>query len=114
MQYNYFNSLSTSGQAASCALQGPCFPVLTSQANVWQVCQTQTMKNLPVNPTKVTLLQQCFSCCNTANAQTTSACNATVRTYHLSMLLHIATQTAHCTSVPAGRKQAASGHELDG
>jgi choline transporter-like protein 2/4/5 len=78
-QYNYFTSLAPAAQATSCALQGPCYPVLTSQANVWHTCQTQTMKNLPVNPTAVALLQQCFSCCNIAGAAGTAACNATVR-----------------------------------
>ena len=77
--YNYFTSLAPAAQATSCALQGPCYPVLTSQANVWHTCQTQTLNNLPVNPTAVALLQQCFSCCNVPAAQGTAACNATVR-----------------------------------
>ena len=53
--------------------------MLTSQANVWHTCQTQTLNNLPVSPTAVALLQQCFSCCNIAGAAGTAACNATVR-----------------------------------
>ena len=75
---NYFSNLSASGVASSCALKGPCYPVVTSQANVWQTCQTQTLKNLPLSTSAVNGLTNCINCCGLSPAAvaTTPACSA--------------------------------------
>ena len=72
---DYYPSLSTAGKTSSCALQGPCYPVLTSQANVWQTCQTQKLTNLPLSTTAVNGLTTCISCCNSATAYTDASCS---------------------------------------
>ena len=72
---DYFTSLSAAGKASSCALKGPCYPVLTSQANVWQTCQTQKLTNLPLSTAAVTGLTTCISCCNSATAYTDASCS---------------------------------------
>jgi hypothetical protein len=83
LNYNYFSMLSPAAQAASCALaplkgvDPHCFPVLTAQTNVWSTCQTTTMTNLPLSVGKVHALEACITCCQTANASSTAACNAT-------------------------------------
>ena len=76
--YNYFGQLSGAGKASSCALQGPCYPVLTSQANVWHSCQTQTLEDLPLDTLAVGRLTTCINCCTTVvNASRNAVCNAT-------------------------------------
>ena len=75
--YDYFALLNATAQLDSCKLLGPCFPVLTAQANVWSTCQTQTLKNLPLSTAKVDGLERCIDCCKTPDANTTSSCNAT-------------------------------------
>jgi len=77
LNYNYFSQLSTGAQRSSCALSGPCYPVVTQQANVWSTCQTQTLTNLPLSTGKVSGLESCISCCQLPFANKTAACNAT-------------------------------------
>lgn len=71
---NYFSALSSAGVSSSCALLGPCYPVLTSQANVWQTCQTQKLSNLPLNTAAVNGLTTCIACCNSATAYSDNSC----------------------------------------
>jgi hypothetical protein len=72
---DYYTELSAGGKATSCALQGPCYPVLTSQANVWHSCHTQKLENLPLSTDDVDDLVSCINCCD-ANNLTATTCNA--------------------------------------
>ena len=71
---DYFSALSAAGASSSCAMLGPCYPVLTSQANVWQTCQTQKLSNLPLNTAAVNGLTTCIACCNSATAYADASC----------------------------------------
>jgi hypothetical protein len=73
---DYYEALSPDGKQSSCALEGPCYPVLTSQANVWHSCHTQKLENLPLSTDDVDGLVTCISCCD-ANNLTATTCNAT-------------------------------------
>ncbi len=76
---DYFSALSSAGAASSCKLEGPCYPVVTSQANQWHVCHTSELSDLPLSSTAVNGLTDCIACCaeNTPSADAT--CNVMVR-----------------------------------
>jgi hypothetical protein len=71
---NLYSSMSPAGLAASCGLTGPCYPVLTSQANVWNTCTPQTLSNLPVSAAAVAGLTTCISCCSLPSPYSGSQC----------------------------------------
>lgn len=72
---NYFARLSPTGVSSSCALTGPCYPVLTTQANVWHTCQPQSLSNLPLSSAGPDGLAACFGCCE--QRPVAASCNAT-------------------------------------
>ena len=68
------SSLSAAGLSSSCALKGPCYPVLTSQANQWHTCQTQKLTGLPLSSSAVDGLTTCISCCEVTTPSAVASC----------------------------------------
>ena len=71
--YDYFALLNASAVASSCQLQGPCWPVVTSNVDSFHICNYAQLTNLPLNAQTVTGLQQCFNCCSNPSAPVCSA-----------------------------------------
>lgn len=74
--YDYFDVLNSTYVASSCALQGPCYPVLTPQLDSHHTCQYETMTNVPLNTVAVASFQSCVNCCTEAAPLNDPVCTA--------------------------------------
>ena len=75
--YDYFAQLNSTLQASSCALKGPCYPVLTPQRDSHATCQYEALTDLPLNTAAVASFQQCVNCCGEAAPAADPACGVT-------------------------------------
>lgn len=80
--FDYFAGLNSTFVASSCALQGPCYPVLTPQLDSHHTCQYEALQNVPLNTAAVASFQSCVNCCTEAAPQSDPVCTATDSSGH--------------------------------
>ena len=75
--YDYFAVLNSTYVASSCALQGPCYPVLTPQLDSHHTCQYEALQNVPLDVSAVASFQACVNCCTEPAPLADPVCNTT-------------------------------------